>query len=430
MARVVIIGLDGVPYGLLEDFAKRGIMPRTKEVIERGTFRKMASSIPEISSVAWSSVITGKNPAEHGIFGFTDFPDNTYRLSFPNFSQLKTETFWEKDASSRHIIVNVPSTYPARRLNGILISGFVALDLERAVYPTAMLAHLEKMDYRVDVDSAKAHKSLELFLKDLNITNETRIGAYRHLWEEEWDTFMFVFTGSDRLMHFLWDAYEDERHEFHQEFVNYFRRIDMIIGEIASKMKEDDSLIMLSDHGFERLEKDVYVNRILKEAGFLKLMEGQAVSFSSIDHGTRAFALDPARIYINLEERYPRGSVPLRMREKVTEEVEELFNNFEIEGEKVIKSLYRKEEIYSGTYFDRAPDLVLVGEKGFNLKAAINAEEVWSKGIFTGKHTQEDAFLLVNRKCNTDIIPENVTVSDVVGVIDRLKEAINERQVA
>ena len=430
MNRVVIIGLDGVPYGLLRDFADKGIMPKTKEIIEKGAFSKMASSIPEISSVAWSSIITGKNPAEHGIFGFTDFPENTYRLSFPNFSQLKTETFWEKDSNNRHIIVNVPSTYPARELNGILISGFVALDLERAVYPDAMVAHLEDMDYRVDVDSAKAHKSLELFLKDLNMTNEARINAYRHLWEEEWNTFMFVFTGSDRLMHFLWDAYEDENHEFHHDFVNYFKRVDMIIGEIASKMKKDDNLIMLSDHGFERLENDVYVNRILREKGFLNLMEQEKISFSSIDHGTKAFALDPARIYINLEGKYPRGSVPASQKENVIKELEEVFNNFEIEGRKVIQRVYRKEEVYKGSYVDRAPDLVLIGDKGFNLKAAINAERVYSKGIFTGKHTQDDAFLLVDKQRKAGVIPENVNVSDVVSVIEKLKEEVNERQVA
>ncbi len=124
--RTIIIGLDGVPCGLLKDLTDQGIMPNTRDIISQGTLRRMRSSIPEISSVAWSSVITGKNPAEHGIFGFTDFPPNTYRLSFPNASCLKTSTFWEADSQNRHIIVNVPSTYPAKPLNGVLISGFAS----------------------------------------------------------------------------------------------------------------------------------------------------------------------------------------------------------------------------------------------------------------------------------------------------------------
>ena len=271
--KTIILGLDGVPYGLLKDLADKGVMPNTGNLISRGTFRKMRSSIPEISSVAWSSVITGRNPGEHGIFGFTSFVPNTYRLSFPNFNDLKSSTFWHRKKEDKHIIINVPSTYPARELNGVLISGFVSLDLEKAVYPDSVIPDLKSMDYRVDVDSGKAHESLELFMKDLNRTNEARITAYRYLWDLEWDTFMFVFTGTDRLMHFLWDAYEDEEHEYHDAFTAYFRRIDEIIGEITSKMDENHDLIMLSDHGFEKLEYDVYINHVLKEKGFLKLQD-------------------------------------------------------------------------------------------------------------------------------------------------------------
>ncbi|MBL7156560.1 MAG: alkaline phosphatase family protein [Candidatus Omnitrophica bacterium] len=422
MGRTIIIGLDGVPFGLLKDLADRGVMPNTKGIISDGTFRKMFSSLPEVSSVAWSSIITGKNPAEHGIFGFTEFPQNTYRLSFPNFNDLKTPAFWETNHSKRHIVINVPSTYPAHELNGVLVAGFVALDLEKATYPNSMLEVLKNLNYATDVDSSKAHESIELFLKDLKRTNEARIAVYRELWKEEWDTFMFVFTGTDRLMHFLWDAYEDPDNEFHEEFSSYFRRIDEVIGEIASKINENDTFLMLSDHGFEKLEKDVYVNRILKKAGFLKLKNGERIDFSHIDYGTKAFALDPARIYVNLEGKYPRGSVKPEDKESVIKGVEKLFEDLKENNQKVIKRIYRKEEIYKGPYFDMAPDLVLLGSKGFNLKAGLTSERIFSKGIFTGKHSWDDAFLLVNRKNCESLIPENPNVCDVTNIINLLTE--------
>jgi len=75
--KTVIIGLDGVPFGMIENLADNGIMPNTAELISEGIFKKMLSSIPEVSSVAWSSMITGKNPAEHDIYGFTDLLPNT-----------------------------------------------------------------------------------------------------------------------------------------------------------------------------------------------------------------------------------------------------------------------------------------------------------------------------------------------------------------
>jgi predicted AlkP superfamily phosphohydrolase/phosphomutase len=66
----VLIGLDGVPYDLIENLENKDIMPEAKKIIENGTFKKMESSISEISSVAWSSIITGKNPEEHSLFGY------------------------------------------------------------------------------------------------------------------------------------------------------------------------------------------------------------------------------------------------------------------------------------------------------------------------------------------------------------------------
>ena len=122
--RKIIIGLDGVPHWLLKDLADKNVMPTVRQLIANGSFSQMSSSLPEVSSVAWSSIITGANPAEHGIFGFTGFKTNSYQLCFPNFTDLKVKPFWLKE-NKKSIILNVPSTYPAGQLNGSLIAGFV-----------------------------------------------------------------------------------------------------------------------------------------------------------------------------------------------------------------------------------------------------------------------------------------------------------------
>lgn len=423
--RLVIIGLDGVPYRLLRDLSKGGIMPNTQYLIKEGVFRQMRSSLPEISSVAWSSIITGKNPGEHGIFGFTDFPRGTYRLSFPNFNDLKAPPFWKKDSTRKSVIINVPATFPASELNGVHISGFVALDLERATYPPLLVPKLKELNYQVDVDSSKAHKSIDLFLADLDRTLQARIEVYRYLWDsQDWNTFMLVFTGTDRLSHFLWNAYEDSSHKYHSSFLDHFRKIDKAIGEISERMDDGDCLIMLSDHGFELLEKNVNINYLLQEEGFLKLKDNSKDSsrrnFSDINFGTEAFALDPARIYINQKDRYPRGSVSSRKVKKVISKLIELFDSLKIEGKKVIKEIYQRDEIYKGPFVDQAPDLVLLGETGFNLKANIKAKILWEKDIFTGKHSQHDAFLLINDTFGKDIVPNEPSVFEVFHIIDEI----------
>lgn len=416
--RSVFIGLDGVPYTLLKGLCNKGITPNIKKLIKNGVFKKITSTLPEVSSVAWPSIITAKNPAGHGIFGFTDLEKNSYQIRFPNFSDLKSPAFWKKNPKLRYVIINVPSTYPAQALNGVLISGFVSPLLEKSVYPKNLLKFLKKINYRTDVNAELAHQDMPAFIEDLFITLESQVKLYRYLWDsQKWDVFMFVFTGTDRLMHFLWDACEDKNHRYHQAFLKYFRRIDEIIAEISQQLKETDNLLLFSDHGFEGLKKDIYINNILEQEGFLRL-EGKR-SLENIQAGTKAFCLDPARIYLNLKGRFPKGEVKLQEKEKLIKKLTNIFSDFKINGEKTIKRVYRKEEIYSGPLLSSAPDLVLLGNNGFNLKAGLSSKDTASKGIFSGKHTYENAFLIAPK----EILPKNEKCGSVVDV-GRLIEKI------
>ena len=415
--KTVIIGTDGVPFEMIEDFAQTGVMPNTARLIADGMFAKMQSSIPEVSSVAWSSMITGANPAEHGIFGFMELHPCSYRMRFPNYNDVKAPTFWEK-RDGKSVIINVPATYPVRPMNGVLISGFVSIDINKSVYPADLIGTLQSFDYRLDVDAQKARRSMDLFLEDVEATLQGRIKAYRYLWDYcDWNTFMLVFTGTDRLLHFLWDAYEDKAHTHHKEFVDHFRKIDEVVGEIAGNLNDDDLLIMHSDHGFERLDHEVFVNYLLAENSFLQFKQDTYPALENICPGTKAFALDPARIYLNLKGKYPCGSVAPADAETILEQIEDIFADLEIEGRRVIRDVYRKEDIYTGPYIDSAGDLILVAERGFNLKGKIGSDSLYSKGIFTGKHTQDTAFLLLKGPWDPAKLPDVPKVSDISRLI-------------
>ena len=153
--RVCVIGLDGVPFGLLQNLARTGVMSSLGRIIDTGHLHRMKASLPEISSVSWTNFMTGTNPGTHGIFGFTDFKPRSYEVRFPNFNDVKAPLFWDVLAEKgvRSIIINQPSTYPARRLNGVMISGFVAVDLAKAVWPPELKDDLEQMGYQIDIDT-------------------------------------------------------------------------------------------------------------------------------------------------------------------------------------------------------------------------------------------------------------------------------------
>ncbi len=428
--RAVIIGMDGVPHLLIRRFASDGTMPNVARILSDGTLRRMESSIPDVSCVAWNTIITGKNAGEHNIYGFMNLAPGTYNFSFPNFNDLKARPFWEEmgdpacakaSAGRRFVIVNIPATYPARALNGVLISGFVAIDLAKATYPRELLPKLREMDYRIDVDAMKGHDDMAAFISDLEKTLESRIRACRYLYEnEEWDLFFLVFTGTDRLGHFLFGAFEDENHRYRNEFCDHFKRIDEIIGEIYEKTGTDDLFMMLSDHGFGVVEQEVNVNYFLKEKGFLNIVNPTPDSFDGVGEGSRAFALDPARIYVNLTTRYPRGCVKPEAREAVAEEVAAAFKELEIDGKPVVRRICRREETFSGPFVDNAPDLVILPHRGFDLKARLMAKQLTSRGIFTGTHTQDDAFLFVrSSSVPKSMIPTNPWIGDVRGLIEK-----------
>ncbi|MCP4216962.1 MAG: hypothetical protein GY765_20095 [bacterium] len=395
--KLMVLGIDGVPFELLQTLTQSGVMPNVKRLMNKHGLTKTQVPLPEISSVSWTSFMTGKNPGAHGIYGFMEIDHKNYSYSFPSFPSLPVKTVWETigEKKNKSVILNLPNTYPARPLQGALVSGFVALDLDKAVYPKSLLPHLKKIDYRIDVDNATAKTDKKLFLKDLRDTLDTRYDLFKFMREKEkWNLFFLIITGTDRLHHFFYDAFDNPDSPFHQDFLDYYRRVDTILGEISDDMeKKEIPFIILSDHGFTKIKQEVYLSQYLKEWGYLHL-EGETGGIKDISKKTSAFVLDPSRLYIHLEGKYSRGSVKKEAYEPLRAELKEKFLNLVVEGEKAIKQVFYKEEIYSGKYLENAPDLVLLSNYGFDLKSGLKKSAPFGRTVFEGMHTYDNAVLI------------------------------------
>lgn len=394
----MVIGIDGVPYELVKDFAQKGIMPNTKKLIEKYGLKKTKVPLPEVSSVSWTSFMTGMNPGEHGIYGFMEIHRDNYSYTFPSFRNLPVKPVWEEIGSrkKRSIIINLPNTYPARPLNGVLISGFVALDLAKAVYPPSILPYLHETDYQVDVDTVVGRSDKKLFLKELHDVLQMRYKLYKKLEKEEkWDLFFFIITATDRLNHFLFDAVDNPGSPYHKGFLDYYQMVDQIIGEITTDMgRIGVPFIILSDHGFVKIKKEVYISQYLKEWDYLDLEEEKPKNLKGMTGKTKIFALDPTRLYIHQEGKYKKGCVKKEKYQEMREKIKTKFMDLEIEGEKIIKDVFFKEDIYYGKYLDQAPDLVLLTNDGFDLKSGVTKSSLYGKTFFTGMHSWDNAMLI------------------------------------
>ncbi|MEN8152378.1 MAG: alkaline phosphatase family protein [Acidobacteriota bacterium] len=417
--KLLIIGLDGVPYELLKDLTDNGTMPHLKKLLSRGKLQKMEVTIPEISSISWSSFMTGTDPGNHGIFGFVDLYKGKYKYRFPDFRDLKVTTFFDElgKKGKRSIIINLPSTYPAREIPGVLISGFVAPDKKKAVYPPEYIELLENTGYQIDVDVSNGKEKKIDFFSDLNYTLKARKEMADILWKnEKWDIFMFTVTGTDRLHHFMFDAYLDKNNRYHKDFLNYYEELDKVIGNLIAKTdgKNEFEIMILSDHGFGLIEHEVYLNQILRKEGFYKNGSGKLKKLEGITKDSKAFAIDPSRIFINVKEKFPNGSVKPGDYNKVRNDLKSFFEEYRVNGKKVIKKVFFKEELYSKRFLDNSADIILLSNPGFDLKGGLKKDVEFGNSFFTGMHLQDNAFFFSTAVEN---IPEKINITDIKGSI-------------
>jgi predicted AlkP superfamily phosphohydrolase/phosphomutase len=420
--RVCAVGLDGVPHGLLQRLAGESVMPRVAAIIGSGGLREMRASLPPVSSVSWSCFMTGANPAEHGIFGFTDVSADSYQLRFPTFTDLAVPTFWDTlgKQGRRSAVINQPATYPARDIAGALVSGFVALQLEKSVWPRDHLPALERMGYRIDVNTQKAREDPDGLLDDLDATLKARAEAVRYFWEREaWDYFQVVVTGTDRLHHFLWSAVDDADDPRHDRAMTYYRAVDDLVGDLWDRLhqgrpgdREGEGFLLLSDHGFTRLQQDVRLNSWLRESGYLSYEKEDPTSVADISPDTRAFALDPGRIHINTRGRFSQGCVDPDDAPALRQELAERLGSLEFGGRPVIARVFTREEAFHGPKATLAADLVAIGHDGFDLKGTTREQAVFGQSHFQGMHTWDDAFLW-----SLLPVPDDPDISEPAGAI-------------
>ena len=421
--RVFVLSLDGVPYSFLKEQMTIGTLPYMERLFREGSFSRMNSVIPPVSSVAWSSYMTGKNPAGHNIFGFIDRKTNPLKLFIPTGSHMKIKTIWESlsDEGKKVIVINVPVTSPPRPVNGIIISGFLAPSIDKAVYPKSLIPRLKEWGYQIDIDAQKARNDRKFFMEDLNRSTSRRLDTAVHLMEENpWDFFHLHIMGTDRINHFLWGRWEDGDPYFAPAFLDYYRSLDQFIGQTLIPFldsQKNTSLVVLSDHGFCRLKKEVFINQWLNEHGWLKLRSDDAKSIESIHPDTKAYSLIPGRIYLNLKGREPEGRVdPHKGYKETLEMLREALSLIEDPetGERIIDKSYARDEIYSGPFTNQAPDMVVLPVNGYDLKGDANQQCLTRKSNLEGMHTFDDAFLFLKGQ---EIEKEGFSILDVTPTI-------------
>jgi predicted AlkP superfamily phosphohydrolase/phosphomutase len=83
--KAIVLALDGLDPGIVHRLADHGRLPHFKRLAEMGTFGPLATTMPALSPVAWSSFITGQTPGGHGIGDFIARDPATHLPQFSIF---------------------------------------------------------------------------------------------------------------------------------------------------------------------------------------------------------------------------------------------------------------------------------------------------------------------------------------------------------
>jgi len=392
--KTLIIGWDGAPYDKISAWVREGHLKNLKKLISSGTFGPLKTTELTISSCAWTTMVTGKNPGKHGIYDFfgTKFLGDSYFREPINSKWRRSKTFWHymNKYGYRVGVVNIPVTYPAEKINGFIVSGMLAPSVNSPgfTYPPNLLKNYPRIrEYRIDIEGAK-HLDREKFIYEINKTIEERYNLFKYLLKnEDVDLFFGVFTSGDRFSHYMWhffDPYHPYRKnesnndikKYENSLLELYKKLDEYLGDLIDIFGADNTMVV-SDHGFASVYKYFEFNKWLKQKGYLafkpkekwepfkheKLNPKRIYIYGKVDwNKTVAYMIGKrGTVYINLKGREPKGIVEKNEYEDIVEElIREIKNIRDPEtGEIIVEDALPRDEIFFGPYLNEAPDIII-----------------------------------------------------------------------
>lgn len=195
--------------------------------------------------------------------------------------------------------------------------------------------------------------------------------------------FFCLFDTPDRLQHMFWrfrepghpaNAEGEALGEWSRAIEDHYRDCDAIVGEAMRHADDRTLFVVLSDHGFNSFQRGVHLNTWLHDNGFLALKDGARPShelgdfFRHVDWSrTKAYALGIGSMYLNVAGREGQGIVAADDAERVARDIAAGLSGLrdEEKGCIAVRSVARRDEIYSGAYAAEAPDLMVNFNAGY-----------------------------------------------------------------
>ncbi|MCL5873785.1 MAG: alkaline phosphatase family protein [Candidatus Thermoplasmatota archaeon] len=407
--KVVVIGIDGATWDPILPYVNKGEFPGYSKFWKEGLHGPLFSTIPYLTQPAWKSYSIGKNPGKTGVYHWTKIDWKEFKFRTLNSRSFHGDDYWDILSEKGHkvSIIDMPSTFPPDKVNGVMISGMNHGD-GPWTYPAAFEKSIPSWFPKDGIHLFRRNQNPELTMDGIEQEIKSRFDMAEMLWDA--DLIHISVEMNDHVSHFMWN----------NEHIMYrnLKANDDGIQRILNNNKEGYTFLM-SDHGNGPIEDEFYSNEFLAAEGFLALKEGSTRGVSretvvnlgtklkldkvvnklpttmqnkilkrikSIESSmesdpdtridwkeTRVVALDEGMYFVN----------PLYSEEKevILEDLTKRLKSLKSKtGKAVIKNVLKGKEVYWGPYLQDGPDIVAISDPIYHQRVPLSGY-VWASDI-------------------------------------------------
>ena len=442
-SEVLLIGIDGGTFKILQPGIASGQFPTFKKLILEGASGVLTSTIPPATSPAFPTLMTGKNPGKHGVFSFITVGETKRHC---NAVDIAGKTLWQilSDHGKKSLVVNIPLTWPPEKIDGVMVTGMMTPPGSDYTYPPELAKMLDEVaqGYPVTFNPKFWEASPKKFLKEIHNLIDKQYKALSYLMDNyEWSLLAYLFRATDIASHNLWG-------NAHQDVMGVYEHVDSVIGEITKKTP-NAHVFIFSDHGFGDYFKNFNLNLYLKAIGLLVEQRTLPISKTPRKKAGKSSANPVSTVLakLGLYRSHFRAVLPRRLlvlmrrifsqrfrkffpishlevdkhRSKAyyervllenpsitlnasnKQEYEALVKRLKTElsalrdpdtGESVISEIYHRNEVVHGPYVERAPDIIILLNEGYKASTTLVGSQIIEEtGKTMGAHDINGIFI-------------------------------------
>jgi len=440
--RALLIGIDGGTYSIIDKLLDKGHLNNLNNLIRRGARANLISTIPPVTTTAWTSMVTGMNPGKTSVFGISEPLEGLFSRQQRVSRILGLKSMWISLAINNRkcININVPMTFPPPRIkNCIFIPGPPIIPTKNIpIHPQTICKKLLKEfpDYKIipKLTKVKEKEFIQEVYEILKLRTKVAIWLMK---EFDWNLFFVVYWSVDPLEHFYWKYMDNENadKELREAIFNAYKIVDEGIGKLLREAGNDVSVIVLSDHGMGPCEKVFQINALLERLKLLRLRTIYRI-FRPLIKLTRwrpfKQAIDWKRTIAYSWGAAPIGAIRIntdfippntQQYQELIDKLVRQLGKITLENKPLISRILKREEIYWGPYTRKAPELFIFS----NISTISFASSILENSLITeppegrsADHRMNGIFILYDKSVSINKKLTKVSILDVAPTVLQL----------